>query len=175
MTPPLPSRQPGTRPTNTHTHAMSTFLLLTAVLLHRPCCCCHRCQHCCHHCCQCCCCCCHCWCHCCCHTAWFHERKYLQPSALHTEVLSRSGRGQLEVAALTYLIRTAATPRDASLALSGVSAVRHVGISQGRVAPWPDQFLKAFIKVGAGREGEEGREGGGEGGGGGRGKKDPLE
>lgn len=58
------------------------------------------------------------------------------------------------MAALTHLIRTAATPRDAALALSAVSAVRHVGISQGRVTPWPDAFLKAFIKVGVGSEGE---------------------
>jgi hypothetical protein len=97
-----------------------------------------------------------------CHpTAWFNERKYLQPSALHAEILSRSGRGQLEVAALTHLIRTAASPRDAALALSAVSAVRHVGIGQGRVAPWPDAFLKAFIKVGREGEGEgvRGREG----------------
>jgi hypothetical protein len=61
--------------------------------------------------------------------------------------MARSGRGQLEVSALTHLIRTASSAREAALALSAVSAVRHVAIAQGRVMPWPDSFLKAFIKV----------------------------
>lgn len=82
------------------------------------------------------------------HTAWFHEPRFLKPSALHAELMSRSGRGQLEVAALTHLVRTSSSPRDAALALSSVSAVRHVALGEGRVAPWPDSFLKAFIKVG---------------------------
>lgn len=53
----------------------------------------------------------------------------------------------VEVAALTHLIRTASSRRDAALALSAISAVRHVAIGEGRVQPWPDSFLKAFIKV----------------------------
>jgi hypothetical protein len=61
--------------------------------------------------------------------------------------MARSGKGQLEVSALTHLIRTASSRRDAALALSAISAVRHVAIGEGRVQPWPDSFLKAFIKV----------------------------
>jgi hypothetical protein len=57
------------------------------------------------------------------------------------------------VAALTHLMRTASTPRDAALALTAVSAVRNVAVAVGRVAAWPDTFLKAFIKVSFGFRG----------------------
>jgi len=72
----------------------------------------------------------------------------MSPAVLHAQILERSGRGSLEVGALTHLVRTAGCCRDAQLALSALSAVRAVAVSQGRMQPWPDRFTKAFVKVG---------------------------
>eukprot|EP00775_Hariotina_reticulata_P013160 gene13160-13290_t len=78
--------------------------------------------------------------------AWYQGPQYMNPAALHAKILERSGRGSLEVAALTHLVRTAGSSRDAQLALSALSAVRAVAVSLGRMEPWPDHFTKAFVK-----------------------------
>ncbi|KAF8059133.1 oligopeptide transporter [Scenedesmus sp. PABB004] len=73
--------------------------------------------------------------------------RLLDCQALHAELLARCGRGQYDPPLLAQLIATAATPRDAALALSGLAALRAVGVAQGRTAPWPDKLLKTFVRM----------------------------